>query len=149
MFKKQINDGFVYQKYKPLPQGSSLEKTASTTASSFANAANGIRYCIQSQKNCRVHLLATVLVVLLGLLCNISAVQWLFVIGCCGAVLSLELLNTAIEQLCNIYSMAWHPTIKIIKDVAAGAVLLSVVASVITGSIIFMPKFFQLIKTFL
>jgi len=61
-------------------------------------------------------------------------------------VLALELLNTAIEKLCDTISTEIQPEIKIIKDVSAAAVLLSAAGSVVTGIIIFFPKIMQLLK---
>lgn len=82
----------------------------------------------------------------IGLVCNISATEWMIVIGCIALVMAMEMMNTAIEKLCNIVSKDFHPTIKIIKDVTAGAVLLGAIGSLIIGAIIFIPKIFVLIK---
>jgi diacylglycerol kinase len=73
-------------------------------------------------------------------------VEWLFVVGCCVLVLSLELLNTAIENLCDIVTEEYHPIIKIVKDSAAAAVLITATGSVVTGLIIFSPKLIHLLK---
>ena len=61
-------------------------------------------------------------------------------------VLILELINTAIEHLCDIVTKEIHPAIKIIKDVSAAAVLLAAAGSVVTGLIIFTPKIIELLK---
>ena len=80
------------------------------------------------------------LAVVLGVVFQISAMEWLFVAGCSMLVLSMELVNTAIENVCDLISKEYHPVIKIIKDVAAAAVLVSAIGSVVTGGIIFFPK---------
>jgi len=59
-------------------------------------------------------------------------------------VLMLELVNTALEYLCDIVTTDFHPIVKIVKDIAAAAVLISAAGSVITGLIIFLPKIIAL-----
>jgi len=71
--------------------------------------------------------------------------EWLFIILCSTLVLMLEMINTAIEQLCDLVTMEDHPLIKTIKDVSAAAVLLAAAASVATGLIIFLPKITDLL----
>ena len=112
----------------------------------FIHAARGISHAFCSEANFRIHVLAMVLVVTLGVVLQISTIEWLFVAGCCMLVLSMELLNTAIEKLCNLISTEYHPLIKIIKDVAAAAVLVSAAGSAVTGLIIFLPKIIFQIK---
>ena len=65
-----------------------------------------------------------------------------FIILCIGIVLSLEIVNTSIEKLCNFLTTDFHPSIKIIKDVSAGAVLLFSLVSIVVACIIFLPKIF-------
>ena len=112
----------------------------------FIHAANGIGHAFKTEMNFRIHVLATILVTGLGVVLNISKVEWLFVVGCCVLVLSLELLNTAIENICDLISKEYHPIIKIIKDTAAGAVLISAAGSIVTALIIFVPKISHLIE---
>jgi diacylglycerol kinase len=112
----------------------------------FIHAAGGICHAFRSEANFRIHVLAMALVVALGVVVHISAMEWLFVAGCSMLVLSMELVNTAIENVCNLISEEYHPLIKIIKDVSAGAVLVSAIGSIVTGSIIFLPKIIHLIN---
>ncbi len=106
---------------------------------SFGFAINGLRLCWK-EPNFKIHLLVSVLVLALGYWLNISATEWVLVLLCIGTVLSLEMLNTAIEQLCNLFHPGQHPVIKLVKDVSAAAVLLVAFISVCCGSIIFLPK---------
>lgn len=106
----------------------------------FIHAAAGIVYAFRNETNFRVHVLLLVLTIALGVALHISATEWLFIAGCSMLVLSMELLNTAVEKLCDLVTAEYHPLIKIIKDVAAGAVLISAAGSVLTGIIIFLPK---------
>ena len=115
-------------------------------AKAFINAANGIGHCIRGEINFKIQLVAAITAIILGIFFNISTTEWLFVISCSMLVLSLELLNTALENVCNIITKEIHPVIKIVKDVAAGAVLVSAIGSVIIGVIIFLPKIIHQLK---
>jgi undecaprenol kinase len=112
----------------------------------FIHAAAGIGHTFRKEANFRIHVLVMALVMALAVVLQISATEWLFVTGCCMLVLTMELINTAIENLCDLVSGEYHPLIKTIKDVAAGAVLVSAVGSIITGGIIFLPKIIHQIK---
>jgi len=107
---------------------------------SFRYAMNGISAFFRQGPNAKIQLLAGITAIIAGLILNISPMEWIAVIFCCALVLSLEMINTAIEKTCDLISTEYHPLIKTIKDVAAGAVLLSAVASLIIGVIIFLPK---------
>lgn len=113
---------------------------------SFRYAWSGIAYCFRSQQNFRIHVFLLILVSIAGILFKISAEEWLIILVCAMLVLVLEMINTAIEFLCDIVTKDLHPLIKIIKDVAAGAVLISAAGSAIVGLIIFLPKIFALLN---
>lgn len=114
---------------------------------SFGYAGEGLRLCYKTQLNFRVHLLVLVAVTIGGFVINISNTEWLFIIVCSMLVLALELLNTALEHLCDTVTKDFNPAIKIIKDVSAAAVLVCAAGSVLTGLIIFLPKIISLFKT--
>lgn len=111
----------------------------------FENAFNGIRYFFKAERNGKIQLAISFFVILTGCYFRLSPVEWVFVFLCIGAVIALEMLNSALEHLCNLVHSSFHPTIKIIKDVAAGAVLFTAIVSVIIGLIIFLPKIFLLL----
>lgn len=113
---------------------------------SFGYAWQGLKHCFSTQLNFRIHLLVLALVSITGFVLRITKSEWCFIIICSMLVLALELLNTAIEHLSNVITTEFHPTIKIIKDVAAGAVLICAAGSVITGMVIFFPKIVHLLK---
>ena len=92
----------------------------------------------------RIHLVAAVLACVAGFYFNITSVEWIVIILCIVLVISFELLNTAIEELCNMIHPEQHPVIKKVKDIAAGAVLVAAIGSVIAGLIIFLPKLISL-----
>jgi diacylglycerol kinase len=110
-------------------------------ARSFRFAWQGIVQFFGTQHNALLHALVTVLVVVLGFWKHISVTEWLFIVTMIGLVWMAELFNTAIEGLCNMVHPGRHPQIKFIKDVAAAAVLVSAIAALATGCIIFIPKF--------
>ena len=112
---------------------------------SFGYAWQGILYCFKTQLNFRIHLLAMVVTIAAGFIFAISKTEWLFITGCCMMVLVTEMINTAMEKICDTITGDIHPVIKIIKDVAAGAVLISAAGSAVIGGIIFLPKIFDLL----
>ena len=91
-------------------------------------------------RNFRVMLAATVGVIILGCLLNISPMEWCLVTLAMGLVLSLELFNTAGEKLVDILSPDRDPRYGMVKDVLAGAVLVAALAAAIVGALVFWPK---------
>ncbi len=110
-------------------------------------AGNGIKHSSIYETNFRVHLFATFTVVLAGFCFAISNTEWLAVITCCVLVLTAEMFNTAIEVFCDCLVKETLPKIKIVKDVAAGAVLLTAIGSTVIGAVIFIPKIIEQIKS--
>lgn len=109
---------------------------------SFGYALSGITYTLRTQMNFRIHLIAIVLVSLLGWSFHLSSGEWLWIILAVGLVLVTELLNTAIELLVDLVSPGYNALAGKVKDVAAGAVLVAAGISVIIGAVIFIPKIF-------
>lgn len=109
---------------------------------SFAFAIEGIIHSLKYERNIKIHLAAAIVVIILGVLYNISRFEWLFIILAIGGMISFELMNTAIERVVNLVTLDRHPLAKQAKDVAAGAVLIYAVMSVMIGCIIFLPKMF-------
>jgi diacylglycerol kinase (ATP) len=109
---------------------------------SFGHAARGVVALVSTQHNAWIHALATLVVCILGLYFRFTAVEWCILILCMMAVWTSEALNTALEFIADIASPAFHPTIKKAKDIAAGAVLLAAVGSVIVAALIIGPYLF-------
>jgi diacylglycerol kinase len=118
------------------PQKFSLQQRAR----SFGFAFEGIRDFFKTQHNAIIHAIATVAVVISGFVVKLGATDWIFITLVIGLVWAAELFNTAIEKLCDIVSLQKNPHIKFIKDVAAAAVLVTAIISVVTGCIVFLPK---------
>ncbi|MEN8868256.1 MAG: diacylglycerol kinase family protein [Flavobacteriales bacterium] len=111
---------------------------------SFAAAINGIVESISQEFHLKIHLIAIICVVFLGFYMSISKTEWLFLILTMSAVVCLEIVNSAIERLCDKVTKENDPLIKLAKDMAAGSVLIAAISSVIIGCIIFIPKFIDL-----
>ncbi|MBP2078161.1 diacylglycerol kinase family protein [Oceanobacillus polygoni] len=106
----------------------------------FSYAWNGIKEIAKTERNFRIHLLATFLTVAAGFLFKLTMVEWAIIVLTIGLVLMVEVTNTAIEKLIDYLRPEIHPTAKIIKDVAAGAVLIAAIIAAIIGLLIFLPK---------
>jgi undecaprenol kinase/diacylglycerol kinase (ATP) len=100
-------------------------------------ALKGWQVFFRHERNGKIQLVVALLAVGAGCWLHISAMEWCMVLGCIALVLSLEMVNTAIEQVCNLISKDYHPVIKQVKDISAGAVLWASVLSAITGVLIF------------
>jgi undecaprenol kinase/diacylglycerol kinase (ATP) len=108
----------------------------------FTNAFNGLKYFFRTERNGKIQAAVSIVTVIAGLCLHLSAFEWIITFLCISMVLVLEMLNSGLEHLCNLVHGEYHPLIKIIKDVAAGAVLFASIISLIIGLIIFLPKIF-------
>lgn len=106
----------------------------------FVYAFKGIFAAVKTQRNFRFHLPAALAVTAAGFLLKLNPAEWALILLTVGLVLSLELVNTAIESLVDLVSPGYDKKAGRIKDIAAGAVLVAAVVSVIIGLIIFLPK---------
>jgi diacylglycerol kinase (ATP) len=106
---------------------------------SVSCALRGIGVMLRSQHNAWLHAVATVLVVAAGLAFEISVGEWCWIVLACMAVWIAEALNTAFELLTDIASPTFHPIAGKAKDVAAGAVLIAALGSIVIGSLVFGP----------
>jgi len=111
---------------------------------SFSYALNGIWQAFKSEVNLKIHFLVSLCVILAGFLLHISSLEWLTIIICIAFVITIELLNTAIEKLANIIEPNRNKEIGLVKDIAAGAVLFSAIGTAVIGLIIFIPKIIAL-----
>lgn len=107
---------------------------------SFKYAFDGIYTGIKEEQNMKIHITIMILVIIFGIMLKISKIEWIICIILFGFVISMELINTAIENTVDLVTKEKNEQAKIAKDVAAGAVLVSAIASAIIGLIIFVPK---------
>jgi diacylglycerol kinase len=109
---------------------------------SMGYAIEGIVTLIKTQPNAQLHCGATAIVVVAGLLTGITNTQWLALVIVVGLVWSFEALNSALEVLCDKVEPTNDPQIKVVKDVAAGGVLLASMTAAIVGGLVFFPYWF-------
>ncbi len=114
---------------------------------SFRFAFQGAVQFFSKQRNAKIQTVMGIAAISLGFIVSITPYQWLLVLFCIGLVISLEMINSAIEIFCDMVTTDFHPKIKIIKDVAAGAVLVAAIASLIIGLIIFIPALTNFLNT--
>ncbi len=112
-----------------------------TRIKSFRYALTGLKTLFREEHNARIHLVAALIVIALGFVLNVSLNEWISLIIVMSLVFICELINTSLEALADFVSPGKHPQIKKVKDLAAAAVLISALSALITGVIVFAPKF--------
>jgi undecaprenol kinase/diacylglycerol kinase (ATP) len=110
------------------------------TLRSFRFALAGIRYLAQTQPNFRVHLVATVAVLVVALLVESTASEVAVLLLAIGLVLVAEALNTSVEAVVDLASPDFHPLAKVAKDTAAAGVLIAAVVAALVGLIVLGPR---------
>ena len=106
-------------------------------AHSFGFALRGIGYGIRTQRNLRIHLVALMTVLIFNTMAGLSVAHWCVELLCCMLVISLELVNTALEAACDRISKDYDPLIGHAKDAAAGAVLAAAIGAVVIALLIY------------
>lgn len=114
-------------------------------ASSFACAGKGFAHAMRTQRNMRIHACFAVVAVGLGALFRIPVEEWLVIAVFVALVISLELVNTALEAVVDLASPHYHSLARIAKDCAAGAVLVSALIAFIVGVVLFAPRILAVI----
>ena len=109
---------------------------------SFYYAISGIFEGIKKERNIKIHFIAMLFVVVFGYLLKISGVEWCICIILFGLVISLEYVNTAIENTVDLVTTKYDERAKIAKDTAAAAVFFASITALVAGLIIFIPKIF-------
>lgn len=109
---------------------------------SFKYAFEGIVEGIKGEQNIKIHILIMIIVIIFGIVLKIDKIEWIICIMLFGFVISLEYINTAIENTVDLAMPEKHDKAKVAKDVAATAVLIASITSTIVGLIIFIPKLF-------
>ena len=107
-------------------------------------ALNGLRYAVVNERKFRIEIVCAIFTIALAFIFKITMFAWLILVINICFVLTAELFNTAIEKLSNKVCKVTNPVIKIIKDVAAAAVVMAVVSSFFCGLIIFVPLILKL-----
>mgnify|MGYP001639334873 FL=1 len=122
-----------------------FKKSKPSLLKSFYYAFQGIKVNILTERNLAIHFCVMLLVIVCGFTFKISTTEWLICILLFGFVITLELMNTAIETAIDICKPEINPKAKLAKDTAAGAVLVVAIVAVVVGIIIFGPKIINVI----
>jgi len=98
----------------------------------------------RKEANGQIQLFIAIMVIVAGFALRVNITEWMILLSCIGVVISLEMINSAIEKICDHVNPQIHPVIKVIKDVAAGAVLWAAIIAAIIGLLIFIPRIISL-----
>ena len=136
---------------EPAEKANALDRTLSFAVAtnlfiSFQYAWQGVSYAFQTQRNFRIHVFVGTLAIALSIFFHLSPVEIAVMGLTIGAVLALELINTALESVVDLtVKQTYHELAKIAKDCAAAAVLISAVVSVLVAGLLLAPPIFQFI----
>ena len=114
---------------------------------SFGHALKGLKLLFLSQRNAIIHLCLMGLAVVLGVLLKISFTEWAIIVLSSGMVIAAESFNTALEKLSDTIHPERNEGIGSAKDIAAGSVLITAIAALVVGIIIFIPKLYLWISS--
>ncbi|MBE7386183.1 MAG: diacylglycerol kinase family protein [Leptolyngbya sp. SIO1E4] len=125
-------------------------QVAHNLGASFRYAGQGIYYALSTQRNFRIHVGASVAVISAGFALQLPSIH-IAVIGLtCGAVMALELINTALEAVVDLtVQQTYHELAKIAKDCAAGAVLIAALIAILVGGCLILPPLAAVLRPFL
>jgi undecaprenol kinase len=107
--------------------------------SALKSALFGIQSLLKESRNARIQSILFFGILIIGLSVQLPLNDWLWIFAASTFVLTMEALNTSIEHLADLISSEYHPKIKILKDIAAGAVLLASIFSVVVACVVFLP----------
>jgi diacylglycerol kinase (ATP) len=116
--------------------------SAASRLASFRYAMNGIRRFLKEEPNAWIHLAATLTLLVAIVYFRITGTELVALVIVTGIVWVAEAFNTVVEKIMDFISPAYHPQVGLIKDISAGAVLISAIVAVITAAVIFIPKIF-------
>jgi diacylglycerol kinase (ATP) len=129
-----------------IPEPALAHMRAGSVVASFRYAFAGLRYLLWTQRNAKIHTAIGLAAIALGFLLSLDRYEWLTLTLTIAIVLAAEGVNTAIEAVVDLASPNYHPLAKIAKDVGAGTVLLTAIAAVIIGLLLFLPHMLPLLK---
>jgi diacylglycerol kinase len=112
----------------------------------FKAAFNGIAIALRSERNLRFHFFAVAVVSISGFLIGMTNLEWLIILILFAIVISMEMINSAIERICNLIQPEKDTQIGKIKDISAGAVLWTCFIAVASAIILFVPKLLNLLS---
>ncbi|MFN7251261.1 MAG: diacylglycerol kinase family protein [Anaerobacillus sp.] len=116
---------------------------------SFIYAWSGLKHAIRNEQNMKIHLFIAIMMISLAYVLEIHRVEKIILLLVIGIVISLEVLNTAIERVVDLVTKEYHPMAKVAKDVSAGAVFIFSIFAVLIGILIFYQPILEIVKTIL
>lgn len=120
-----------------------LKKPSTSLLDSFKHALDGVAHVLANERNARIHLMVTVLVIIMAIWLHLELTKWALLLIAIGLVFTAEMLNTVAELLVDMVIQHEHPIAKTAKDVAAGAVLLMAAVAAAIGFIVMGPPLLQ------
>lgn len=111
---------------------------------SFGHSIRGVLHVLKKERNARIHLVSAFLAFGVGLVLQVTDVELAAIFFASILVFIAEIFNTAIEKTLDIIQTEHHPQIKIIKDMAAGGVMIAAIAAAMIGIVIFLPRIYAL-----
>jgi diacylglycerol kinase len=111
----------------------------------FKVAFEGIFILLKKDRNFQVHLILFLLLLIASFLIGLSKFEWIAILVCSAMVFATEAVNSSIEKLADLITKEIRPEIKIIKDIAAAAVLITSIFSIVVALLIFIPKIWSMI----
>lgn len=100
-------------------------------------AIEGFIYVLKTERNMRIHFLLAAFIFILGIILDFTRIELIGLVGVVTLVLFAEMINTTVEHMIDLISDTFHPLARIIKDVSAGTVLLTSIAALISGYLLF------------
>lgn len=109
-------------------------------ARSFNNAIAGIVHAVRTQRNVKIHLVITVIVLVASVFLSITKIELIILLLTVALVLITEMINSALEVVLDLTMDRYHPLARVAKDVAAGAVLFAALNAVLVGYLVFFER---------
>ncbi|NLM62904.1 MAG: diacylglycerol kinase family protein [Mollicutes bacterium] len=113
---------------------------------SFKYSFDGLKYAYKYEQSLTIHFVVAILVIIAGIVLEISLTEWLMCFFLMGIVMATELINTSIEAVIDLACPKIHPLAKVAKDTASAAVFVFSTVAFISGLIIFVPKIISMIE---
>ena len=108
-----------------------------TFLQSLNNAVEGFIYVLKQERNMRVHVMFAFFILLLAVFLGVNRLEWMILCGATCLVLVAEMINTAIEETLDLIHDKFHLTVRVIKDISAGMVLVSAMNALVLGIFVF------------
>jgi undecaprenol kinase len=110
-------------------------------AKSFFYSYKGILRVFREEQNIKIQIILAIAVIALGLFFKISLLEWCILIIVITLVILAEIINSAVERITDMFKPRIHEYVKVVKDITAGAVMITAISAMIVGVLIFYPYF--------